>query len=338
MLDSPLKQGATSPALGWLGQLRVWRDSHRQFAKQSFGRLLEKPLATLVTLAMLAIAIALPTLLHISVQNVARWTSYTDAGLELTAYLHRLNNTPRNSSTAGAETQDSGRALVSRIRSMEGVKDVEFISPQAALLKLELIAGADSTEIINSLPENPLPAAIRIVVGKRAELAATANAIATQLNKLPEVDSVSFNLDWFRKAQAIVQLAERINIAASLLLSLGVVLVIGNTVRVAIESRRDEILVAKLVGATNAYARRPFLYLGVWLGAAGALLALAISSLSVLALTYYIEPLEEAYSTNISLQGLSLSAALLIFLASVSLGWLGAWVMCSNQISAIEPE
>lgn len=334
MRDTPLKQGATSPMLSWRDQLRVWRDSHRLFAKQSFDRLWEKPLATLVTLTMLAIAIALPTLLHLGVKNVSSWVSYSDSGLEMTAYLHM----PTFQGQSITDYNSEGQALALRVAQLSGVKQVEFISAEDALLRLEAIAGAGSIDIIDSLPANPLPAAIRVVVGQGPELASIANALAQQIKVLPEVESVRFNLEWFQKAQAIVQLVLRINLAASVLLGMGVVLVIGNTVRVSIASRREEILVAKLVGATNAYARRPFLYLGVWLGATGAAMALIISFACMYALTYYIKPLEAAYSTNISIQRLSADTALVIFLASASLGWVGSWVICSNQISKLEPE
>jgi len=277
MLDLTAKQGATAPTLNWRERLRVWRKSHRYFARQSARRLMQKPLATLLTLLMLAIAIALPTLMYVALQNVARWTDYSDAGLEITAYLH----TPAGADSEGFDWQAHAQPLSARISRLEGVDTVEFISPARALERLEAIVGQSSEEIIQSLPRNPLPAAMRIVVDKKQELASTADRLEKQLATLHEVESVSVNLDWFRKAQAMVDLAARINLAVSLLLGLGVVLVIGNVVRVAIDSRRDEILVAKLVGATDAYARRPFLYLGLWLGAAGAVVALALSAVSV---------------------------------------------------------
>ncbi|MBT8148629.1 MAG: hypothetical protein KJO24_01780, partial [Gammaproteobacteria bacterium] len=88
MLDLTAKQGATAPTHSWRDRLRVWRKSHRYFARQSAQRLIHKPLATLLTLLMLAIAIALPTLMYVALQNVARWADYSDAGLEITAYLH----------------------------------------------------------------------------------------------------------------------------------------------------------------------------------------------------------------------------------------------------------
>ncbi|MGB5325272.1 MAG: permease-like cell division protein FtsX [Pseudomonadales bacterium] len=324
MAELSARQGATSPAHRRRDQFVVWRASHRHFAREALRRLLATPLATAATLAMLGIAIAVPTLLQVGVSNLQRWSGQSSAGLELNAYLR-----------AGIEQEPV--ELGAWLATQNLVLKQQFISPEQALEELAALAGDDSARLARSLPQNPLPATLRIVLQQRGELASTADELASALRSRPEVESVSFDLEWFRKADALVNFAAQLRLATALLLGAGVVLVIGNSVRVAIESRREEIVVAKLVGATHGYARRPFLYLGAWLGAGGALLALVLSGICLLALTYYISPIEKAFGHEIGLRGLSASNALQILGGSATLGWLGAWLVAAQQLRRIEP-
>lgn len=326
MRSQNLKAGATAPSMSLTTRLTVWRDSHRSMARQSAQRLLEKPAANFITLLTLAIAIALPTLLHIGVRNIELWTGHSSHGLELDIYLQSdLSN-------------EQGRKLAVDIRNWEGVINTAFISPQDALQLLETHADLHAGDIIASLPENPLPASVNVALATHVDYAAAAQRIAAKAKALDGVESVAFNLEWFRKAQAFVEFAQRLQTVISVLLALAVALVIGNTIKLAIETRKEEIMVAKLVGATNAYVRRPFLYMGAWLGGLSAFLALLLCSFSVLALAYYIKPLESAYDTNIGITGLPLRSAVFVLLLGLGLGWLGAWLICGNHIRELDPK
>lgn len=273
---------------------------------------------------MLGIAIAVPTLLQVGVSNLQQISGHNSAGLEINAYLR-------------PGLDDAPSELMGWLDGQELVLQQKFISAEQGLKEFASLVGEEAAALAGSLPDNPLPATVHIILQQQAGMAETADELASALRSRPEVEAVSFDLEWFRKAEALVNLAANLHIAALLLLGSGVVLVIGNSVRVGIESRREEIVVAKLVGATHAYARRPFLYLGLWLGAGGALLGLLLTGLCLLALTHYISPIEEAFGTSLGLHGLSLPAALWVLLGSAALGWLGAIIACAQQLHRMNP-
>lgn len=324
MKSQHAKMGATSPNTNIKSKLAVWRDNHKLVAKQSFQQLLGKPVSTLLTLLVLAIAIALPITVYIAVNNIERWAGYSDSGLEVSLFLqHEVS-------------QIQGQALSKKIQQWPGVSAAQYISPQQALHSLESMSGV--ANIASSLPHNPLPGTVVITLPHSANIETIAQQISQRAAQLSEVESQRLDLDWFKKAQALVKTADKINSVLTLILSIGVVLVISNTIKIAIEGRKQEIEVAKLVGATNSFVRRPFLYMGAWIGAGSAILALALTGAAVLVLTFNISELEKAYSASIYLQGLPFLYHLLVVLMTAILGWLGAWMICNSYIRDLDPK
>ncbi len=317
------RAGATSHGNSLGQRFAIWRAQHRQQFADSLHRLMQKPLANGVTLLLLTIAIFLPCLLYLGVRNVEHWVSYSDNGLEVSAYLQQETG------------QDEISGLLKEARQWPAVKSVRYLSADDALASLSRSIGAE--DIVESLPRNPLPPTLLIALQGLDNLEADAAAIAARLEQNPLVESVSYNVSWFEKAQALVGLGRQLALGLALILGAGVILVVGNTIRLAIESRSEEILVARLVGATDGFVRRPFLYMGAWLGWLGALLAGLLLSVCWLALTYYIRPLEEAYNADIAIQGLPLALLLAILLACTALGWLGAWAICHSHLRRLEP-
>jgi len=123
----------------------------------------------------------------------------------------------------------------------------------------------------------------------------------------------------------------------AVMLGLGVVLAIGNTVRLAIENRRAEIVVVKLVGGTDAYVARPFLYTGLWYGVGGGLIAVLLTSLALLLLQGPVAQLSGSYGSTFVLIGLGLSKGFLVIAGAALLGWSGAWISVLRHLRAIEP-
>jgi len=321
--DKKDRAGATAKRQSLPTRFAIWRSQHRTQFGDSLHRLIAKPLANGVTLLLLTIAILLPCLLYMGVRNIEQWVSYSENGLEVSAYLH-MDTQPRDIDQ-----------LRSEIRQWPTVKAVRYVSADEALTKLGQSIGAEN--IISSLASNPLPPTLLLSLHGLENLESDAQTVSNKLGQMQLVESVEYNIGWFRKAQALVGLGKRLAAALAGILGVGVLLVIGNTIRLAIESRSEEILVAKLVGATDNYVRRPFLYMGAWLGWMGAVLAIVLTGICLLALTYYIEPIEKAYNTQIPLSGLPLTLLLGVMLGCTLLGWLGALLISNSHLRRIEP-
>jgi cell division transport system permease protein len=142
---------------------------------------------------------------------------------------------------------------------------------------------------------------------------------------------------WVKRLYQFMELGQRLVWALATLLGLAVLLIIGNTIRLSIESRRDEILVVKLVGGTDAFVRRPFLYTGIWFGLGGGIIAWLLLSMGLYWLSGPVETLISLYGSDFVLQGLSLSDSLMLIFDGVILGWLGAWLAVSRHLTKIKP-
>jgi cell division transport system permease protein len=161
--------------------------------------------------------------------------------------------------------------------------------------------------------------------------------LLAELNALAGVESAQLDLAWIARLQRFLDLAQRMSTALMLILALAVLFVVGNTIRLAIEGRRAEIVVVKLVGGTDSYVARPFLYTGFWYGLGGGLLAWLLLSLIMLALSGPLDALLALYGNQHSVHGLSLLPGLILLAGSALLGWLGAWISVRQHLSAIEP-
>jgi cell division transport system permease protein len=315
--------GATTSQSLSQSRLQIWRDQHKHEARQSLLQLAGKPLSTSLTLLVLALAIALPLCVSVAVANIERWAGYSGNGLEITLFLKASNSAQQS------------QQLARDVARWDGVSSARYVSPQQALASLSSLAG--SNDIASQLPENPLPGAVVMTLPHSETIETTAQGIATRARALKEVERLRMDLDWFRQAQALVALGGNINRALSTILAIAVVLVISNTIKFAVEARKQEIEVARLVGASNGYVRRPFLYMGIWIGATSAVLALLLVTGGMLALTTNIDIVEKAYSAQIHLRGLSFSSAIWVVLGTAGLGWIGAWSICNSYIRRFDP-
>ena len=323
MAKANSRAGASTSRTTISQRLRIWRTQHRKQAAKSFGQLVEHPLASSMALLILTVAILLPSLLFLALNNIEQWVKYSDNGLEVSAYLHHETN------------KEEASQLMRTIEQWEGVASTRYISPDQAMGMV--IRSTAMNDIAQSLPGNPLPPTILVALEGIDNIQVQAEKIAVLLAAQPMVESLNYNAGWFTKAQALVELGRRLALGLSLNLALGVMLVVSNTVRLAIERHSEEILVSRLVGATNAYIRRPFLYMGVWLGTLGVCFALLATQTSWLVLTYLMRPIEQAYNTQIAVSNLPLPFACLVFFGCIGLSWLSAWFISSHHIHKIEP-
>lgn len=316
-------QGISPSHHGFASRLRSWRSHHRLVAAQSIQRLIATPVSSLMTILVLAIAITLPAALNVAITNVAQLTGQANDNVQMSLYLDKTISDNR------------GRKLANQVAEWQGVNSASYISPQQAKDSFKRMQGY--TAIIDSLPQNPLPGVIVMVLSEQSLSVNQADDLRQQALALKEVASAKIDLEWLQKLHAIVGLAQQIAVVLTILLAVGVVLVVGNTIKLSIDTRREEIIVTKLVGATNAFVRRPFLYMGLWFGIGGALIALILISVCKYALTNAIDSLSLVYGSGIELAGLGLSNSLALLLMGAMLGWLGAWLAASQHIQALEP-
>ena len=321
-VSAPARAGSgkkvSTPAGGGLATVF---EQHQLSAIDSLLRLLADPLASFLTWAVIAIALALPLSLLLLLQNIERLGPDFDQVSTLTLYLD-----PALAATNIAELDAS-------LDSRSDIAAFSFISAEQALVEFEASSGFGDS--LRGLSENPLPPVFLVTpAATNAEAVAT---LQSTLAVLPGVDEVQVDLQWLQRLGAIVALAARMAALLAGLLGLGVILVIGNTIRLAIENRRAEIVVTKLVGGTDAYVARPFLYTGLWYGVGGGLFAVLLIALVLFGLRGPFDALVGTYASGFSLGGLGLTNAFLVLVAAGVLGWVGAWVSVLRHLRAIEP-
>ena len=307
----------------WTTRLKSWVLHHRETAKESGRRLLKAPWSTFTTCLVIGIALALPSGLYVVIKNVESLTAGWQGAAQITLYLR------------DAVSEIDGQKLAVELSGRETVATADYVAREQTLAEFREQSGF--AEIIDSLDANPLPAVITVVLADVPDLPKLSAKLLDELDQLEAVESAQLDLAWLQRLYQMMELGRRFASVLAALLALGVVLVIGNTIRLTIESRRAEIVVVKLVGGTNAFVRRPFLYYGLWYGFGGALCA----SLVLLAAYYWLQqPLTELaslYANEAEFSGLGLRDTLLMWLAACSLGVVGAWLAVARHLGAIEP-
>lgn len=303
--------------------MSAWLMRHAQTAVGSLGRLSQQKLATAFTMLVIGVALALPAGLHMLVTNAQIATGSWNRSLQLTVFFKRPTS-----------VEDAQRTA-DRVKQRRDVETVEFVSADEGLKEFRHQSGLGAA--IDALNENPLPHSL--IVTPRADSASAdqLNTLAGDLRSMPSVDVVQLDTAWVERLQAILQTAQRGLWLVAGILALGVLVIIGNTIRLDIQNRRDEIEITKLVGGTDAFVRRPFLYNGIWYGLGGGLLAWIIAGIGVALLRTPIERLSGLYGSNFSLTGLDLRATAILLLAAVALGWFGSYISASTHLRRIEP-
>jgi cell division transport system permease protein len=294
---------------------------HQETAVDSLLRLLLTPLASLLTWTVIAIALALPLTLILLLQNLQQIGSGFDQVNNISLFM------------APAATDEMLETTRREISLRTDVAGVRLITAEQALQEFEQNSGLG--EALQGLDDNPLPAVLLVTPAATSQ--AEVAALHAELAANPNVEYAQLDLAWLQRLNAIVELASRMALLLAVMLGAGVILVIGNTVRLAIENRRAEIVVIKLVGGTDAYVSRPFLYTGLWYGVGGGLLAVLLISLIMLGLQGPISRLVGVYGSDFSLIGLGIGNSFLVFVTAGFLGWFGAWISVLRHLRAIEP-
>ena len=295
----------------------IWLDQHLYSVVSSLGRAVRRPWATLLTVGGMAGAFALPLGLWLALQNVGHFAGDVQQSREIDLFL-----TPE---TPVARAQ----ALAETLRARDDVASVELRTPDQGLAEFRQRSGlADSLDLLDG---NPLPALLVVVPeGDEARLVAA-------LEALPETDLLQHDAAWRERLTGWMGFGERLTWVLAALFGLGALLVVGNTVRLDIQSRREEIGVLQLLGASDGFIRRPFVYLGAWYGLAAGALALGLLTLAALALRDPLAALARSYGSPFVLSGLDPLGAALVVLAATIVGWLGAWLVTGHFLRQTRP-
>jgi cell division transport system permease protein len=301
----------------------AWLMRHLQTSIGSLGRLAQHKLATTLTILVIGIALALPACLHLLVTNAQTATGSWNRAVDLTVFLKRPTSA------------EEARRTAERIRQRRDVAEAQLILAEEALKEFRRDSGFG--EAIDALNENPLPHTIVVRPAPTYTSAANLQSLAADVRALPSVEAVQLDTAWVSRLNAILEAFQRGLLLAAAVLGLGVMVIVGNTIRLDIQNRRDEIEVTKLVGGSDAFVRRPFLYNGFWYGLGGAVTAWVITLIALAVLRDPIGRLAGLYGSNFQLGALGPEASAFLLGSGIALGWLGSYVAATRHLRKIEP-
>ncbi|HHC75326.1 MAG TPA: FtsX-like permease family protein [Thiothrix sp.] len=286
----------------------------------SLKRLWFNPLATWITFAVIALALALPTGLYVLLINLEGLTSEEREVPTISLFLKQTIS----------EQEAYDHAIL--LSEKPEISNVAVITRNQAADKFKQITGF--SEILETLGKNPLPHVLVVTprLNLLGQLQMDFDSFAADLKNYGIVDNVQIDVEWVQRLKAIIQIAERVTLVIALLLGITVLLVIGNTIRLDIESRKDEIEILKMMGATNAYIRRPFLFSGIWYGLFGGIFSLVIVHFSLLFLISPVNQLAQLYGSEFIISGVGIRITINILVLSALLGMLGAWIAVGRHL------
>lgn len=296
---------------------------HAHALLSSAGHLARAPIATVFTVVVMGLALALPLGLDVLVRNVRTATGDFSGAVGISAYLHT------------GVSEQRAQQLASAARERAGVGTVTLITADQALAKFRTQSGFGAA--LDALQGNPLPHVLAITPAPASANPADMESLRRYLAAWPEVESVQLDGPWVARFNAILNLMRRSLLVAAGLLGLGVVAVVGNTIRLEIQNRRAEIEVTKLVGGTNGFVRRPFLYTGALYGLLGSLAAWLLVEAALRALAPAAAQLAQSYGSSFKLAGPTLSDLKGLLGIGTLLGWLGAWLAAARHLARVEP-
>lgn len=307
--------------LPFRNQLAAWVESHRASVVDSLRRLAKQPIGSFFTCLVMAVALSLPMGLSLLLDNIERLGVSWERAAQISLY------------TKIDTTDAQGESLREEIAAMDDVTEAEWISRDQALAEFQQQTGLG--EALKELPDNPLPGVI-VVTPKEVDREAL-EALRARLAEMPRVQQAQLDLLWVERLGAMLKLGDRFVFGLALLLISALLLVIGNTIRLHIENRRTEIEVIKLVGGTDSYVRRPFLYMGALYGMGAGIFAWLLLAYGLNWLNDAVERLAGLYGSNFALDGVPLSDGVSLLIGAILLGYIGAWLAVARHLRELAP-
>ena len=303
--------------------INAYFSRHAQVLIGSLGRIVHQPFATLMTMGVIAVALALPLFLSLLLQNARTATGNWNEAYDLSVYMDKK---------AGAGRVQS---LAKQLRQRGDVAAVRIISAEQALVEFRRDSGFGTA--LDVLADNPLPDTLVVTPTLASSTPQGTETLKNAIAGLSDVQTVQIDTEWVKRLHAMIDLLRRVVLLTGALLGVGIVLIVSNTIRLDILNRRAEIEVMKLVGASDGFTRRPFLYSGIWYGLGGGLLALMLVVVASAVLARPVAQLAFLYGSTFSLEGLKIATAGAVLGLAVGLSWLGSWLAATRHIRAIEP-
>lgn len=296
--------------------------SHAANFRDAGRSLGQQPVATLLSIAVIAIALALPAGLDLLVKNGRNLAGNWENARDFSVYLK------------ADEPLSVAQALAVELEVQESIESATVINADDALLDFRAMSGLG--DVLDGLGANPLPHSL-IIRPQESASPALLEALATRLANRPDVDLVQIDTLWVQRLNAMLDFLRRLVMISGTLLVLAVIIIIGNTIRLDIQNRRDEIEVMKLLGASDSFVRRPFLYVGFWYGLGGGSVAMLLLLAGGSLLAPPAQRLLELYGSAQTLSGIDVTTVLVVLGGGVLAGWGGAWTAVARHLKRIQP-
>ncbi len=297
---------------------------HAHALFSSLGRLVRNPFTSAMTIMVMAITISLASGFYLFVVNLQQLTGNVESTNQISLFLK------------STVSEKAAKKLVYKISAKNKIETVKFISKDQALEEFKAYSGFG--DALNVLDINPLPAVIQVLPKNTLDDIKSIESLMAELSQLYQVDFAQLDMQWIKRLQSMMQLMQRGVFLLTLLLSFAVLFITGNTIRLELQNRRDEVLIAKLVGATHSFIQRPFLYTGFWLGILSGLVAWAIVTIMMIILQGPIERLSGLYNGAFDVSYLGFIETVILMGIAAFLGVLGAWGVLHYQLKQIKPE
>lgn len=305
------------------GGLALYIQRHLQTLVGSLGRLWRQPFASLMIVLVIGVALAMPALLQMLVQNARAATGSWDNAVDLSVYLDN------------GVADEAAAELAERLRARDDIASVRVIGANEALEDFRRNSGFG--EALDALDENPLPVTLIVQPANPRSESAQLASLAADLTEEAQVALVQVDTEWVKRFHAMLEVVRRAALLAGVLLAVAVLVIVGNTIRMEIQHRRDEIEIVKLIGASDGFIRRPFLYSGLWYGLAGGLAAALLVAGVTRLLAEPVAGLAGLYGSEFRLIGLGGEQSAVLLLAGGILGWTGSWIAATRHMRRIEP-
>lgn len=303
-------------------QAHLLNHAHGLFS--SLGRLTRTPFTSAMTVLVLSIAIALAASFYIVVANVQQLTGNLETSNQMSLFLK------------DHVTEAAGLKLAEQLKQNPNVESVKFINKNQAMEEFKANSGFG--DALNALATNPLPNVIQLLPKNSLESNEAIQQLMAEFKQIPNVDFVQVDMQWVARVQTLMLIASRSVTVVSILLGFAVTFITGNTIRLELQNRQDEVYISKLVGATNAFIQRPFLYTGFWLGFIAGFLAWIIVTIMLLMVESPVEKLSTLYNGSFELQFLGFFEFLSLMSAASLLAVLGSWAVLHYQLRQIKPQ
>ena len=290
----------------------------------TLGNLYRTPVSTLMTTIVIGIALALPVGLYLVLQNVQYLSSNWDHGTQISLFLHQDVN------------DKQAQILATELRKYSEVENVDFISADSALEEFRTKSGFK--DALNMLDENPLPTVLVVSLEDTSPTKAEITRLMKDLADQEHVDMAQLDMQWLERLNGIINIGQRSAFIVAMLLGVAIFIIVSNTIRLTIQNRRQEIEVTKLIGGTDSFIQRPFLYGGIWYGVIGSLIAMLLVYTSLGLLETPVNNLAGLYNSDFQLLGLGFGEGIAVIFIGVLLSWLGSWFSVYRHLREIEPK